>query len=871
MKTLCKIIFALNLLVMPVLSGTTTIFIGWDGVSYHAPDNAYSVGLALSGGGARGLSQAGILRAFEESGIHVQAIAGTSIGGVIGGLYAAGYTAAELDSIISTIDFSGLFSNRPARKSMFLTQRPEKERYLLSVRFDGARPYIPQALTTGQKLSDLLLNLTLKPNYISGGDFSRLDIPFRAVTTDIVSGEEVILSKGNLADAMRSTMAFPLAFTGIESSDRILMDGGMLNPVPVDVVDGIGCNIDLIVAVNTTSDLLPKEEIKDPIAIANQVTSIMTMNKREAALARADVVITPDIKDYLSTDFDKCRALIDSGYQAGLRAVPEIKAKLDHLNAGDSLKLVEIRFQRPLAPIDSARFPLRPGQLVQKKTLHDIISNIYHDLKLFSLDVRMETVNNEKNGFPAVALEFTPVRRPELSHLTFAISGNTVVLDSTIIAIMKSGGSRLTSEAMAEFSDSLRTLYSSLGFDLARIERMVYHADRSLLEIDIDEAVIHRLEIAGNRRAKNWLIRSNFTLHEGEPLNLNNAQQGIANIYSTDLFDRVTMNILPGKTGATIRLNVEEKKYTQVRLGWHWDDEYHSEEFAEILDDNLFGAGQECLLHVQYAPRRQKYELSLKADRFLSTYLTYRLRTYYNILDRKFYNDEGDYTHSIREDRLGLDFILGQQISRFGTVTGEIRWEDIDARESTTGSTETMRLRTITLRSLVETINRYPFPTDGKKHLFYVEFAADILGGETRYTKFFSSVESYFPLTDWFNFHPGLALGWVDTHHDIPVSERFYIGGQYSFAGYRTDELMGDKMLLGNLGFRFRLPYRFYLTVQYDMGDVYTTADRIKLRNLRHGAGISLAYDSPLGPFDFGYGFTNTDTDRFYFSIGLRF
>jgi outer membrane protein assembly factor BamA len=383
--------------------------------------------------------------------------------------------------------------------------------------------------------------------------------------------------------------------------------------------------------------------------------------------------------------------------------------------------------------------------------------------------------------------------------------------------------------------------------------------------------MIEKIEISGNDRTKRWLIKSNFPLDEGKPFNSLQAGKGMANIYATDLFDRVTMNILPGDNGAIVDIKVEEKKYTQLRLGWRWDDEYRSEEFAELLNDNLLGTGQELLLHAQYANRRQRYDISLKADRFFSTYLTYKIRAFYDIVDRKLYDDEGGSDSSVRFDNFGIEFILGQQIARFGTVTGEIGWKEIKSKYSPGGATDRIKLRTFTFRSLVETINRQPFPTDGKKHLFYAQLAADILGGEINYTKFFTSIESYFPLNGNFNFHPKISIGFTDTKHVIPLSEQFYIGGHYSFYGYHTDELVGAKMILGNIELRYKLPYRFYLYGRYDLGEVYSTIDEIKLRNLRHGYGVSLAFDSPIGPIDFGYGKSGSHPDCFYIDVGLLF
>jgi NTE family protein len=870
-KTRFYIIVLLCLIAAGAAADTTGVFVGWDGSRYNHPGIHHRLGLALSGGGARGLAQVGVIKALEEAGLQIEAIAGTSIGGIIGGLYASGLSADSLEKIIKSINFPSLFSDRPSRTSLFLTQRPEKERYLLSVRFAGFMPYIPRGLTAGQKLTDLISRLTLKANYTSGGSFMKMSIPFRAVTTDIVSGKEVIIESGNLADAMRSTMAFPLAFTGIEKGDMILMDGGMLNPIPVDAVRSMKRNLDLVIAVNTTSDLLPKNKIRDPIDIANQVTSIMTLDKKEAGLKAADMVITPDIADLFSFDFDRAEELIERGYQAGKKAIPEILARLNAADLRDSMCLTGVRWIDPPFGLDSQTSLFTSGSVIRRSTIEETAAEIYRDWNLFSVAIEVTPGDSLTNGCQTASLEIRTVSKPRLQELQYRLSGNTVFSDSAITGIIRDGRTHLSSEDIVQFTDSLRRMYQGKKYDLAHMCYLDFDTKRTTLDINIDEAVVERIEIEGNQRTKNWLIRSNFPVKEGLPLNSDEAIKGIANIYSTGLFDRATMNILPADRGAIVKINVEERKYTQMRLGWHWDDEYKSEEFAEILDDNLFGTGQELLLHGQYAPRRQKYEATLKADRFFSTYLTYRVKGYLGLLERNLYDRRGASVGSIREDRRGFEFALGQQISRLGSVTGEIKWEEIRNIFRPSGGKERIRLRTLMFRSLVETLNRYSFPTNGKKHFFFIEYAADILGGQTQYTKIFSSIESYFPISSRINIHSKISIGWTGTDHSIPVSEKFYFGGQYSFSGYRTDELQADKMILGNLELRYKLPYRLYLTGRYDIGEAYASVEQIKLRNLRHGFGISLAYDSPIGPIDFGYGRAGHHPEQYYVNIGLPF
>ncbi|MCK4427266.1 MAG: patatin-like phospholipase family protein, partial [candidate division Zixibacteria bacterium] len=287
------------------------------------------IGLALSGGGARGLSQIGILKVLEKENIPIDYIAGTSMGGIIGGLYAAGYSSHELERIVSKIDWNDLLSDTPPRLSLFLSQREESEGSLFQFRLDGLKPYIPTALTSGQKLSSLFTNLIMRASFSSKwfaqpkSDFDDLKIPFRAVTTDLVTGERVVLDSGDLAQALRATMTVPLAFTPVEMGERLLVDGGLVDPVPVGVVKQMGA--DVVVAVNTVSSLLPAEKIKNPIDIANQTTSIMSLQKKEEELKKADFVITPELSEFSAMDFGDVEKLISLGEETADSLIEEIK------------------------------------------------------------------------------------------------------------------------------------------------------------------------------------------------------------------------------------------------------------------------------------------------------------------------------------------------------------------------------------------------------------------------------------------------------------------------------------------------------------------------------------------------------------------
>ena len=169
----------------------------------------------------------------------------------------------------------------------------------------------------------------------------------------------------------------------------------------------------------------------------------------------------------------------------------------------------------------------------------------------------------------------------------------------------------------------------------------------------------------------------------------------------------------------------------------------------------------------------------------------------------------------------------------------------------------------------VELFDRIPFPNSGNRHLVQLQLAGKYIGGDEEFTRFYASFETYFPLGRYLNYHPHLAIG--ISRSGLPPSEQFFLGGLHSFAGFRTHQLAGDKMFIFSNEVRVKLPLMFYLSGRHDMGEVYVSSDQIKLRNLRHGVGISLALDSPIGPCELGYGIVNTDLDRFYVNVGFRF
>ena len=831
------------------------------------------VGLALSGGGARGLAQIGILKVLEREKIPIDFIAGTSMGGILGGLYAAGYSTEELEKIAKDIDWNDLLTDTPPRLSLFLSQREEKEGSLFQFRLDGLKLYIPTALTSGQKLTNLFTNLTMRANLTSKWfqkpylSFDNLKIPFRAVTTDLVTGERVILDSGDLAQALKATMIIPLAFSPVESEDRLLVDGGLVDPIPVEVTKEMGA--DVVIAINTVSSLLPADKIKTPLDVANQATTIMSLRRQREELDKADYVITPDLSEFSSMDFARTAELITLGETTAESLIFEIKKAISQ-NKSQSLdqnspefKICELDFkgnQKIKTDFILELTNIRPESTVTIDQIQSDLEEIYACGFFADVYASLQNIGPEEHS-----LRFYVTENPPLKKIVF--ENNTIYPDSILNERINFHSTEILNyRILQQILDSTASVYHQDGYSLAHIEEVDYDSASGSLNMKINEGMISRIELSGNRRTRNWMVLRNFPQKAGESFNSRKVTSGISNIHNTGLFEKVNFSTHPTEEGMVLKLKVKEKKFNIVRIGAHYSDEYQTEGFLQFIDANVFGIGNRISTHLQYGERKQILRLNFKADRIFKTYLTYKLNIFYQRDRRKLFEDHhkiGDFS----QQRVGANFSLGQHISRLGIISVETKAEKVKIDDGI--FEDTYNIRSLIIRSLVDTFDKYPFPHEGKYHHLYVELAGDILGGDLVYRKAFTSLESYFPLHRRVNFHPRVAIGISDG--TVPISEKFTLGGCDDFFGLFSEELKGDKMFVGSLGLRFKFFHRLYWTLRYDMGEVWSKLESIKLKNLKHGFGSSLALDTPLGPLEFAYGVATDEWDKFYFEFGFDF
>ncbi len=270
------------------------------------------VGLVLSGGGAKGLAHIGALKVIEEAGIRIDYIGGTSMGAIVGALYASGYSAHQLDSIFNVADFEKLIQDELPRSAKTFYEKEDAERYALTLPFDDFKISFPSALSKGQNVYNLLAQLTRHVSHIE--DFNELPIPFFCVATDIEKGKPVILNKGYLAEAIVASGAFPSLFEPVDIDGTLLIDGGVTNNYPIDEVKAMGA--DIIIGVDVQDALLDRETLNSAPEILLQINNYRTVEAMVEKSKKTDLYIKPDITDFSVISFDQGRNIIDNGEEA---------------------------------------------------------------------------------------------------------------------------------------------------------------------------------------------------------------------------------------------------------------------------------------------------------------------------------------------------------------------------------------------------------------------------------------------------------------------------------------------------------------------------------------------------------------------------
>lgn len=826
------------------------------------------VGLTLSGGGIRGIAQVGALKVLSDEKIPIDLIVGSSIGGVVGGLYASGYSPEEIIDLARSTEWSDVLSDAPQRSTLFLGEKEKRGRALLQFRMDIFRPIVPEAYSPGQKLYTILTELILNACY-HAASFDQLKIPLKIVSTDMLTGEKVVLSAGDLAQAMRATVGIPLLFSPVEYESFSLVDGGVVDNIPVMETKNSG--VDFVIAVDTTSPLRAPDNISAPWEIADQITTIMQQDKDRAQLDSADAAICFDDVVIVSTDF----AAVDSLYYEGIRRTKlQIASIKKALHAIENKNILyETFFIDHITVSGASRDELAQFVDITKKDFssHEIMTileRIYASGDVANASAKIQQTDQQ------VILSFAIEYHPTLNSLVFY--GNSQIPDDSLRApfahILHQPANHDNIQLAIE---QILRMYRKRGLSLAKVEKINFNPRDRTAHVYIFEGLVKNVKLSGLQKTHEFVIMREFDIKKGDLFRFDRAQNGIKNIYATDLFSSVNLSISSESIYHDVYLHLIEKPSHVVRIAARYDSERSVKMFAEVADENLWGTGNDLTFHLQYGGRDFKAFIDYRADRIFKSYLT----SHFNL--HRYESDHFAFSNLERSGQYlrhatGLNIDMGQQMGRFGTLTGHLRFEKIDLFPIAgygydTGS---LNINTFGLKTIIDTRDEVPFPTNGKYHIFFYEMSSGFaLGADASFYKVMNQLATYTTYRHRHTFCPKLI--WGTSENSTPYSEQFRLGGHDSFYGLREGQIWGKHMILTSLEYRLLLPHFWalntYFSARYDLGAMWTKMDAIKADDFISGHGVALSCKTPIGPFSFAYGKTNRRQHQFYFSAGFEF
>ena len=395
------------------------------------------IGLVLSGGGAKGFAHIGVLKVLEQAGVKIDFIGGTSMGAVVGGLYASGYSATQIDSIFYYTNFDQLLQDYIPRSSKSFYEKRNDQLYAASLPFKKLKFGIPIAFSKGMYNYNLLSKLTHKVRHVR--DFRKLPIPFICVATDIEKGEEVILDHGYLAQAMLASSAFPSLFSPVEIDGKLLIDGGVINNYPVEEIRKMGA--DIIIGVDVQDDLKDRNSLKDATRILVQITNLEMIKEMKNKQSLTDIYIKPDVTNFGVISFNEGREIIKKGEEATFAVYEQIKKLVDTTESykiksmkltSDSLKIKNITINK----LDNytrayvlGKLHFKNGKTIRYDDLKTGINNINATQNFSRISYTIEGKENEEE------LKLILTENPVTTFLKFGLHYDGLYKSAVLVNI----------------------------------------------------------------------------------------------------------------------------------------------------------------------------------------------------------------------------------------------------------------------------------------------------------------------------------------------------------------------------------------------------------------------------------------------------
>lgn len=574
------------------------------------------VGVVLSGGGAKGFAHIGTLKVLEEIGMPIDYIAGTSMGAIVGGLYAIGYDTHTIDSLIKRQDWSHLLSDETYREHLpaSLKENPE---FIFSLPYDvnikerKGQVRLPPGVIIGQNLYSLFSNLTI--GYQDSLDFNDLPIPFACVAADTRTGNEVVLRKGILPEAIRASMAIPGMFAPVEKDSMLLIDGGLINNYPVDVVREMGA--DIVIGVMMPRDQKDAEKDRGTLTeVISQLMNFTGQEKRSRNIDNTDILITPNIHPYGMLDFESpgIDSIINRGEQAARVKLNELMALKESLTRPDSMEEMQ-KAENPYIRMDT--------------------------LEISSIRFEGLSKVEEKDMIKRINLKNNRIAREELATFTSRIYGSGLF---TRVYYRLDGQSPFDLVFTVQ-EKTLNTLDIGLRFDTKDMAAILAHSS-----VRINSSLNSVVDITA-RLSRNPYLEVNYSLNSG-PL-YKGGISGKVSHNEIDIYERGESAYKLDFTRSTLQINFSEFYLYNIRLhlgayldNFHFQSRLRSEpnfqtpglRLKDKLYINYFIKGVYDNLNRSYLPTSGQYfsfQYALHTDNLYQMYGKAPL----NILDINFF------------------------------------------------------------------------------------------------------------------------------------------------------------------------------------------------------------------------------------------
>lgn len=830
-----------------------------------------TVGLALSGGGANSIAQIGVLKAFEEEGVPVDHIAGTSMGALVGGLYSSGYSASELESIVLALPWQKLVSldNETPRTNSYLEQKNIRDRASIAIRFEKFRLVVPKALSAAQTLTRTVDLLILNAPYHTKSEFSDLPINFRTVTTDLVTGSRVTLTSGALSEAMRASSTIPILFRPIQRDGRQLADGGLVANLPVDELEQTGA--DYKVAVDTHGRMYTDgNEIDVPWKAADQAMTILTQLQYPRQLEKADLVITPELGNHKATDFSDIPKLIEAGYAKGRELAPLIKkeiriAKRREINITGFRKSIEGLDDTPDYQVLSqvATTIIHSGNGV-RSILSALLETGYFSRLYARIDI------------PSKTAVFVLEPMPRIEHIRLSGGAQHVLSAKEIEEIFQPVTSKPYTGAMGTKAlEKLIRLYRNKGFCLVTIENTTIE-NRTLI-VRLSPGTITNIAIEQDRNLTGPLtVKRELAVDTTRALRSHDAIKTIDNLYGTGVFSRVSLSTetrQPDATspGSTLTLRLDEKPATVLRLGVRYDETDNAQLLVDLRNENLHGTGNSIGGWAKISEKNNRFNLEYSVPRIGQTPLTMFTRAFFDQHDietRQLTLTPGSGLEANGDPRLlgiqkyGVTTSFGTRIRKNGRLAADVTIQNTQSylrdRIAEPFSTNNVTMGAIGGQFTFDNRDSSFLPSGGR-HIDIRYTSATNLGDDRNpFWQFHASYEDNFSFGKATTLQLTVFAG--TGSNNVPLSEKYFLGGtgnaySHRFIGLQNSDLIGNSLVVTGAMLRYRSPVQLIFPTSfilaYNIGNVWERREAISLDHLVQGVGTGLVWDTPIGPAQF--------------------